>query len=436
MLVAALLAVMVVSATSHAQSNLPTYSQLVIKNNLNESIPVGTKINAQNWEKYKGFMSEGMKMLWGQNTAFKLPPNYYIVVGPTRPIPTPVKYAEDTEKYSGNVQLVPFGNQGVYILKNYVTGQPFPNPKPPHMGQKVFYNWYYRYQPTVEYGHGPSLEIDRLGNKTDIYNEYVNHRLMHGSDIGYPINWPNNNGVFFCTEIEQLEPDEGRYTTVLNLLLDDPNKIDQHYIYVPAIRRHLRLSSAARCAPLTGGDLTNDDLRQGMEMEASTVLVKYLGAMKLLSLVHMNANFAEGHGQQNFLWPGGWPKQSLGDWELRTVDVIDVTRLPQDMPGYCYSHRVAYIDRQTNMQLALDLYDSAGRLWKAWLDLYHPHKLPKNGGVDISGACGGVERIYDFQEGHETWSPFIHCVSNQDVPKAFQSMTRWCTPGGLDQIMQ
>ena len=63
-----------------------------------------------------------------------------------------------------------------------------------------------------------------------------------------------------------------------------------------------------------------------------------------------------------------WGKPSLGKWELRDVYVIEMSRLPAFSQGYCYSRRVLYIDKETFMPLAIELYDPQGAL----VQIYYP----------------------------------------------------------------
>ena len=59
-------------------------------------------------------------------------------------------------------------------------------------------------------------------------------------------------------------PEQEKYTTQLSLLPDDPQKVQEIYMFVPALRRSVRLSSAARCAPILGSDFNQDDNSDGV----------------------------------------------------------------------------------------------------------------------------------------------------------------------------
>ena len=46
------------------------------------------------------------------------------------------------------------------------------------------------------------------------------------------------------------------------------------------------------------------------------------------------------------------------------------------LPGYAYSRRVIYLDRQSFVILYTELYDQAGELWKAWVNQFKIGRRP------------------------------------------------------------
>src|SRR5690242_6141300 len=61
-----------------------------------ESVPAGTRITIQNWQKYKGFMSAGLRAIMSQQYFWKVPAEAALEVGPAIKIGLPRKYREDT----------------------------------------------------------------------------------------------------------------------------------------------------------------------------------------------------------------------------------------------------------------------------------------------------------------------------------------------------
>jgi hypothetical protein len=61
----------------------------------------------------------------------------------------------------------------------------------------------------------------------------------------------------------------------------------------------------------------------------------------------------------------GFPKPSWGDWELRHMAVVDIHRIPSESAGYCYRHRVMYVEKELWNGDWADMYDTNNKLWKS-----------------------------------------------------------------------
>src|SRR5579885_354195 len=88
-----------------------------------ETIPPGTKITLQNWQKYRQFLPIGMRLMLEGRFVFKYPADLELDVGPTTPLPLPKKFREDSEKYNRQVKLVPTADGGL-LIKGYMAGAP------------------------------------------------------------------------------------------------------------------------------------------------------------------------------------------------------------------------------------------------------------------------------------------------------------------------
>src|SRR5579862_9772599 len=113
----------------------------------------GTVITTQNWQQFRAFMSEGLIALFKGSHFWHMPAGLKIQVGSTISIPLPKKYLDDTARYSNKVKLIPT-LEGGYIPSGYVAGLPFPRPlegDPALIGQRIFWDSYYRYQPRVQW---------------------------------------------------------------------------------------------------------------------------------------------------------------------------------------------------------------------------------------------------------------------------------------------
>lgn len=437
-LLVALLAAGFLGSNAHAQQ-LPMRDSLQLPDFTKQKvIPPGTKISAENWQQYKDYMTPALQTMFAGVTKWTVPPGYTIEVGPTHDLSHAASrlYLDSTEKLGMQVKLVKLPTGG-YSVEGYSVGMPFPNPQEPDMGIKIYYNNYYRYRPWLQFGHFDGYQIDRYFNRTRLYTNAVLMEHAHIADPGMPQTLPG--GDFYTQILEILEPEQSRYTASLQIFPDDPTKIDELYAFIPALRRSLRLSTAARCAPLLGTDLTNDDGGQGVTMVASTITAQFLGKQKLLSMVNLDRKSIATREdfERTFIMPYGWPKPEAGTWEVRDVYVIDVQRLPQDRPGYCYGHRIMYLDADTFNLLAQDIYDANGRLWKYQDNLFPILEAPDKSGNKLIGTdLFRVLRFYDLQNEHATLGPFVNFQSDTDVPAPYNDPVRWGSPAGLQQIMK
>ncbi|HEV3110448.1 MAG TPA: DUF1329 domain-containing protein [Candidatus Binataceae bacterium] len=399
-----------------------------------DTIPPGTKINMQNWQNYKKFMPVGLWVMWGGSQFYKLPPETELQVVANQSIPLPKKYLQDTEKYASQVSLVP-NSFGGLSPKGYVAGLPFPNPSGPNTGMEIVYNEYYAYVPhviTTYADHGFSM--DQFGNKSISEVREVNFKVKHLSDPGQPINIPSLGDVFLTYNNIVMVPEQSKYTNDLVIFYDDPATLGETFVFVPSLRRSLRLSSAARCAPLVGSDYTADDERS-MSIQPPIFDAKFLGYKKLL-VMYPTAGYTE---KANYYQPIWFASPKAAAWMLRTVALVDVRRTEKTRQGYCYGSRMAYIDKETWQPIWMDLYDINLKLWKTGPSMYKPMPLPNTGGDVATGGGGpgdGMYNFWDMQNHHLSFDIQLNALINENVPPLYQDFQRWGTPAGMLQVMQ
>ncbi len=416
------------------------------------TIPPGTIITSGNWQQYKRFMSQGLTALFEGSHFWKIPPDLAIEVGPTISIPLPRKYLDDTRKYSGQVQLSRLPTGG-YIPKGYVAGLPFPAPLEGDsalIGQKIFWNSYYRYQPRVQGAPGYTYTLDRYGNMTQTSEvKTVFSQLAFLSDVGFPQTVPEAGPYYFARYTEQVAPEQGKYSAILDLSPADPTKFDELYEYVPTLRKSLRLSQAARCAPVFGGDYLIDDESDGPPGLPQLYDIRYLGEQKILALEHANPAAFDSPGtstqlDERYYYKGSsgvvpFPKPAMGKWEVRDTYVVSLRRLPQFAKGYCYGERVLYIDKENYFGAGeLDLYDAAGDLYKSQLVFLYPMPIPATQGDVVELLAGpNTGFLVNFKNKHVTVSPGLHSCVNLDCAKdGYLDISRYASPEGLMKIVQ
>ncbi|HEV3109980.1 MAG TPA: DUF1329 domain-containing protein [Candidatus Binataceae bacterium] len=432
-------ALLLLSVAGAAQAQIkydPANYDALASADSSDTIAPGTRITLQNWQQYKKFMPIGVQAMFSQSYPFRVGsgPEFTMEVGPTVAIPMAAKLKEDTEKYAGQTKLRKVAGGG-YTVDGYMAGVPFPKPSGDLTGVQVLYNAFFGFIPPIyRYTTNTSL-IDRFHNIFPQYTEVIYWRLSHLSDPGMPINPDYGKDYLQSARYFVLSPEQTRYTTQLAQQPDDPEKVQEIYVFLPSLRRSLRLSSAARCSPILGTDWVQDDNSDGMAFQIPNFNVRFAGRKKLLFIVH--ASVPGMYDNQNYLLKSSvpaFPSAKVGKWELRDVMVVDTSPLPS-MSGYCYGHKVGYIDPDTWTQVGWDFYDVNSKFWKFNMIPMTPLKIDTGDQTTFHSA--NVDIMWDFQNQHVT-------SSNVDSPPQFASKisadlrdaSTWAFAGSLSRIMK
>lgn len=415
-----------------------------IKDTQNQgTLPPGTKITMANWQQYKTFMPLGMQKLFEGTYGWKMPADVEIDVGPTHMGNLTKNYVEATEKY-GSQDTVTVLPNGHMQINNYQGGLVFPNPQEPHKGFKILANLFFDYVPALYVNtpanYGTCWVQDRFNNISAETFDVVYRQSGWNTDPGFPKDLDYAPGTWYTEWGMQETPEQARYTASLSLFYKDQetHTYPDTFVFVPALRRSLRLSSSARCSPVFGLDWTYDDAK-GNGFNGGTALfdAKWLGDRKVIGLMMFNADGAI--FPQNYFMPLGFPKPSWGSWEVRDSSVIDAQRIQQEAAGYCYGDRVMYIEKEGYWALWSDLYDSNHKLWK--LQFWGPEL--RDDVPELGRTLGGVTAIsWDMQNTHATyWAgmgnpwkrlPYI----DSQVPVQYRDGAKYGSPSGLMQILR
>src|SRR5439155_270315 len=137
----------------------------------------------------------------------------------------------------------------------------------------------------------------------------------------------------------------------------DPGQQDMSFLYLPALRRVRRLSTAQRSDALLGTDADPDSF-WGYGGHIAWMQWRFLGEREMLGVLH-----GEHYPIQRC--PGAADFMFCDAWEKRTVYAIEgISKLAQ----YAYGKRVIYVDKQAMVVAYEDIFDKAGELWKVWID--------------------------------------------------------------------
>ena len=405
--------------------------------------PVGTTITMANWQQYKSVMPLGMIKMFEGVYGWKMPADIKIPVGaPHLGGNLPKTWVEATEKYGAQtgVDVLPNGH---YVLKNYYGGTPFPNPQDPNKGWKVLANVFFAFVPALyvnaPQNHGTVWAIDRFGDIAPSTFDVVYRWSAYITDPGFPHEETYAPGTWYTEWGMQESPEQARYTASLSLYYQDQEKnpFPDTYVFVPALRRSLRLSTASRCSPVFGFDWSYDDAKtNGFNGSTSVYTADHLGDRGILTLAVFNQDGAS--YPQNYLLPLGWPGPSWGTWEVRPMAVVDAHRIASESAGYCYSSRILYADKEHWNADWVDLFDANHKLWKSIAYFNDIGNVP-----GLGRTWDGVSSMaWDLQNTHMTlWSGFgnpakIKPYLDSNAPKEFFNGVKYGSPAGLMQILR
>jgi hypothetical protein len=421
-----------------------------IKDTANQTEPpVGTTITMSNWQQYKSVMPLGMQKLFQGTYGWKMPADVQMPIGPARFDLVPKTWTEASEKYGSQTQVEVLPN-GHYKIENYHAGTPFPHPTEPNKGWKILANNFWVVRPALyaqgEQNYGTVWSVDRFGNVGPSSYNVVFRQTAYISDPGFPNEESYAPGTWSTEWSMQIAPEQSRYTASLQMFYMDQetNTYPDTFVFVPALRRSLRLSTSSRCSPIYGLDWSYDDANgNGFNGSTAVYTADFLADRKIIGRVSFADNPATydppgPNFPADYDMPIAWPKPSWGNWSLRPASVIDVHRIPSEAAGYCYSSRIMYIDKELWGGGWVDLYDSARKLWKVINYYGYFADIPNLG----HSGRGVSSTAYDLQNTHMTvWCGFANPSRrqpyiNSQAPKEFFNGIKYGTPGGLMQILR
>jgi hypothetical protein len=354
----------------------------------------GTLIDRSNLETYVDFLGPSLEWIVERGAVIK--------VGPYKKVDYPPRFAEATEKYSGQVELAPDATH----LRNHVAGLPFStvDPSDPHAGAKHMFNFNAAIAvddldlrnfdcDTGALGKdGDPVRVERHFLIDHIRRLYFRERTI----VDPKPEMPNRDAVRYKEALYPLiEPFDLKGTGfTLNRYIDHTRQ-DDTWLYLPQLRRVRRLSSAQRSDALFGQD-TDQDSYAGYAGNPGWFTWKYLGEKTVLGSFHADSI------------PVKWQEPS-GDflhssaWEPRKVWVVEgVAKMPQ----YAYGKRVIYLDQDSYRIPFTDIYDQAGELWKVWVNNFmyatHPFEGAKYG-FDYEVSYNPSITMVDMQLEHATY---------------------------------
>ena len=319
----------------------------------------GETIAPHNWERIKDMV--------GENFLSRVKQGYTVQIKPPTRYQPPREYVEATKKHSAGVQL---GSNGE--LLNYVAGLPFPtiDPRDPQAGQKIAWNFYWRWQGDDYKGGGGTengrmityaIEKDGSERRADAYSYFLFPRTRVTLDPKPVI--PGYEHIDSINIRVSSYPRDSSGTTTLEIRYSDPKRPDDLYLYIPSLRRIRRSTTTQRCQTLAPGEFNLDDV-DFFRGKITDFNYKLTGEKKVLT------NYAQEHVPYRRKTGDYLPADEK--WEVQEAYVLEIT--PKD-PSYCYPKKVLWIDKVAWETTWGMIWDRKGDYWKEMALFRIPGKL-------------------------------------------------------------
>jgi len=324
------------------------------------------------------------KQLMGPSVQWAVKRGATLRVAAPKSIPMEAARAFATERYHDRVELTADKTD----MKNWVAGIPFPSvsPSDPDAGIKVMLNQQSRISSDDLDVHNIACDGARIVDDRGMTVEkrYVTEHWRRLSYVGRLYKepkptWSTLDGVRYRESqypfIEPVDIKGGGWTYTRYL---DPARLDDVWVYNPAVGRVRRMSTAQRSQGMFGQDMDIDSI-SGFAANPAWTQWRLLGVKTVLAPMHADRA------------PVQWQKPPSDffvdeGWEPREVYVIvGRSRLPE----YGSADRVIYVDRESSLVAYSEIYDMKGQLWRALIPVW-------NFGSEVRPDLGGspIEEVY------------------------------------------
>jgi hypothetical protein len=314
-----------------------------------EATWAGKRIDAGTVDQVADYLPPSIVKLYKEQETWRAPAGgFYFMIAPYRRVVETPGMIAATRK---NAQTARLNENGLLVDYDERSGIPFPHPR---TGLEVAWNYdfntrgdasqYRRYTPTVEV----KLHAERPQD-ADCWELFFAHRVDRDPR---PRITENQKGIHWAGFYHMYKPSEYAGTRRYNLRYLDPNKADDQWMYNSVTRRLTRLSAAQRTDYVEGSIVIYDDeFCWNGHINSNTYTLA--GSRELLVCRHTDIVELERENGQSLF-------NNLSRERLKTL-VVEVVSKDE---GYVYGKRVWYVDPETYIILATEIYDRRGRLWK------------------------------------------------------------------------
>lgn len=314
-----------------------------------ENTWVGKKIDGSAVDQVAAFLPATILKLYKDQSTWQAPEDgFYFTIAPYRRI---VETKGMIAATRGNAPRVRLTDEG--LIENYadLSGMPFPNPQ---TGLEAAWNYdfntrgdssqYRRYTPTIEV----KIHAERPQD-ADCWELFFAHRVDRDPR---PRISKNPKGIHWAGFYHMYKPSEYANTRRYNLRYLDPALPDDQWMYNSVTRRLSRLSAAQRTDYVEGSIVIYDD-EFCWNGQISSNNYRLTGTRELLAPRHTDITKLERRDGQTL----------FNNLERERVKTLVVEVVSKDKE-YVYGKRIWYLDPETSIILATDIYDRKGKLWK------------------------------------------------------------------------
>lgn len=381
----------------------------------------GEVIDKSNWEKAEGLLPEPI-LRWVREGELTLN------IGELEVDPRQMYPSFTLESYKANVGKYDVDEDGGIIevstgkTPEFISGFPFPEVdlKDPKAAEKIMHNKNY-----TNFQQGNFRFRSQLiwVGRSSGYEREAEIELLQSARMGWPgaAKIPNPDGLEKCFIIGVKKPYDVAGTAVMTHRFNAPDKLDNTFGYLPAIRRVRRMSAANRSDGFVGTDQCVDD-SSGYDGKVAAFTWKFLEAKEMLrpflevrpSLLVENRRgewqstkdvkrVTYGYEQKG--WQGApWNPTNLV-WAKDTMYALEMT--PKDK-YYNYGTHYIWISADTWSATYKVIHDRAGVYWKT---LFTAGAFLESADKKMHFVAGPCQNVVDERYDHATVTKIL-CPEN------------------------
>ncbi len=312
-----------------------------------------------------------------------------IKIGETSLKPTafiPDYWLEATLRNQGQAVLDKKGQLWTKDGKPWIGGDPFPDPK---NGLEAIWNHGFSFEKYDDIFRTASIEVD-VNSRGRVVRErsaqfttiYTNGRQI----IDPKPSIPAYKKELVRITLTELAPFDIYGLGITTITYYDGSKFPDTILYVPSLRRTLRVPSTQRFEPPSPGAtyFTSD-----FSCHNDPVLTwswKLAGRKPFLGPSPANIGaFAKG-SQDPYVFPVEKTKWPRSTWELRPeVFLLDGV---SHIPGSPYGKKRMYVDALTGRAVVADTWDKQDKIWKYFVFYFGNLKVKDGRGRDVKSLSG------------------------------------------------